>query len=94
MMKADVLSGFDKIFVCTGYKTNEGDIDYLPYDLSVVREPIYKEFSAWSEDITRVQKRKDIPKALNEYIRFLEAELTIPIVIVSVGPNREQTIEL
>jgi adenylosuccinate synthase len=94
MMKSDVLTGFEKIKVCTGYKTADGIIDYLPYDLSVVEEPVYKNFPAWSEDLTQVRSCKDLPKALTDYIRFLEKELEVPMSIVSVGPNREQTIEL
>jgi adenylosuccinate synthase len=94
MMKADVLSGFEKIKVCSGYKTKEGVIDYLPYDLDIVQEPIYKDFKGWSEDLTLVKECKDLPKSLMEYIHFLEHELGVPVSILSVGPNRDQTIEL
>ncbi len=94
MMKSDVLSGFSKIKVCTGYKTDQGAIDFLPYDLSIVREPIYKEFDGWTEDLSSVKERSDLPGSFIAYINYLEKELRVPICIVSVGPNRQQTIEL
>jgi adenylosuccinate synthase len=94
MMKADVLSGFETIKVCTGYKTSEGVLDYLPYDLDVVSEPVYKDFKGWSEDLTAVKSCNDLPKSLMEYIHFLENELKVPVSIVSVGPDRNQTIEM
>jgi adenylosuccinate synthase len=94
MMKADVLSGFKMIKVCTSYKTGNGIIDYLPYDISVVKEPIYKEFPAWREDLTQVKSSSDLPVTLKNYIDYLQEVLNVPISIVSVGPNREQTIEL
>lgn len=92
MTKADVLSGFDTIKVCTGYKTSEGIIDYFPYDLEIVEEPILEELPAWKADLTGAKAVSDFPKELNDYIDYLENKLEVPIKIVSVGPNREQTI--
>lgn len=94
MTKADVLSGFKTIKVCTDYKTETGVIDYFPYDLSVVIEPVYDEFPVWNEDITKIKSSSEIPQQLLNYIHYLEEKLRIPITIVSVGPNREQIIEL
>lgn len=94
MTKADVLSGFITIKVCTGYKTSEGVIDFFPYNLEIVKEPVYDELPSWNEDLTKVKSIADIPPRLMNYIHYIEEKLRIPIVIISVGPNREQTIEL
>lgn len=94
MMKADVLSGFDKIKVCTHYKTKDGITPDFPYDLSVIEEPVFREFDSWKDDLTGAKSMNDLPLELKAYISYLETELEVPIVIVSVGPNREQTIEI
>ncbi len=94
MMKGDVLSGFEKIKVCTSYKiNNSGNINYYPYDIgSKDLKPVYKELDGWSEDLTKITDEKDFPKSFRNYLNFLENELQIPIKIVSVGPDRKQTI--
>ena len=93
MMKTDVLSGFDKVLVCTNYNYKGKIIDYLPYDLSESSlKPVYKEFKGWSEDLKQVDSFENLPKNLNYYIKFLEKELEVPIVIVSVGPDRKETL--
>ena len=94
MMKGDVLSGFEKIKVCTSYKiNNSGNINYYPYDIgSKGLKPVYKELDGWSEDLTKITDEKDFPKSFRNYLNFLENELQIPIKIVSVGPDRKQTI--
>ena len=93
MMKGDVLSGFKTIKVCTAYKTASGTQDYLPYDLTDPSiEPIYKELPGWEEDLMSITDEKAFPKSFNQYIDFLEKELGTPIKIVSVGPDRKQTI--
>ena len=93
MMKTDVLSGFDKVLVCTNYKYKGGEIKSLPYDLSDKSlEPIYEEFTGWSEDLRNLKSVDELPESLNDYINFLEKELNIPIVIVSVGPDRKETL--
>ncbi len=94
MMKADVLSGFDKINVCTAYDTAQGTIDYMPYDLNDVKGIQLESFDAWSENLTRARNPDELPKELNVYIEYLEKTLGVPISIVSVGPNREQTIKI
>jgi adenylosuccinate synthase len=94
MMKADVLSGFGTIKICYAYKTIDGIIDYFPSDLSIVKEPIYKEFPAWKDNLCPIKSKKDFPIELSAYIDYIEKELEVPIKIVSVGPNREQTTEL
>ena len=93
MMKTDVLSGFDKVLVCTNYNYKGKIIDYLPYDLSESSlKPVYKEFKGWSEDLRQIDSFENLPENLNYYIKFLEKELEVPIVIVSVGPDRKETL--
>ena len=93
MMKADVLSGFDTIKVCTAYQYKGEKIQHLPY--SIEEEyvtPVYTEMKGWSENLTKLSKAEDLPATLNDYIAFLEEQLNVPIKIVSVGPDRLQTI--
>ncbi|OQD42327.1 adenylosuccinate synthase [Croceivirga radicis] len=93
MMKADVLSGFDTIKVCTAYHYKGEEIAHLPYNIEAENvTPIYKELKGWSADLTKMTKAEELPAALNEYIAYLEQELNVPIKIVSVGPDRLQTI--
>ncbi|WP_339895542.1 adenylosuccinate synthase [uncultured Algibacter sp.] len=93
MMKGDVLSGFKTLKVCTAYKYKGDVISHLPYNIEPENvEPIYTAFSGWNEDLTGMSEVSQLPKTLIEYIEFLEAALEIPITIVSVGPDRKQTI--
>jgi adenylosuccinate synthase len=93
MMKGDVLSGFKTLKVCTSYNYKGKEITHLPYNIEAENvTPIYTEFSGWNEDLTNMTEDSQMPKALNDYIEFLERELEIPITIVSVGPDRKQTI--
>lgn len=93
MMKADVLSGINKIKACIGYTTNDGKkIDYLPFENSDNLKPIYKEIEGWKEDLTNLNDLDNAPQALHNYINWLEKTLETPITIVSVGPNRTQTL--
>jgi len=93
MMKGDVLSGFKSIKVCTEYQYKGKTITHLPYNIEPENvTPIYTEMKGWSEDLTKMTKANELPEALNEYIDFLEKELETPITIVSVGPDRKQTI--
>ena len=93
MMKGDVLSGFKTLKVCTAYKYKGDIIKHFPYNIEPENvEPIYTEVDGWQEDLTEMSETSQLPKALNEYIEFLEKELEIPITIVSVGPDRKQTI--
>ena len=93
MMKADVLSGFKTIKVCTKYKYMGTTTNDLPYDLNHQSiKPIYVELDGWSEDISNITHKSQIPTAFKKYILFLEKELQIPISIISVGPDRSQTL--
>ena len=93
MMKADVLSGLDEIKVCTHYNYNGQLIDYLPFDANEETiTPVYEVLESWSEDLTGLADINDAPKALHKYIDYLEKVLETPITIVSVGPDRNQTL--
>ena len=93
MMKADILSGFETIKVCTHYNYEGKQIDYLPYEYSPeLLSPIYKDLNGWNQDLTGLSSADELPEALNEYISFIERETGVPISIVSVGPNRTQTL--
>lgn len=93
MMKADVLSGFDTIKVCTAYEYQGKTISHLPYTLDPdYVTPVYKELKGWKQDITGLQCAGDMPEALIRYIAFLEEALDVPVKLVSVGPDRTQTL--
>ena len=93
MMKSDVLSGFKSIKVCTSYEYKGEKIRYMPYDINDNSlKPIYDEFEGWENDITKINDFDKLPMNLKKYISYLEKELNIPITIISVGPDRLQTI--
>jgi adenylosuccinate synthase len=94
MMKADVLSVFDTIRVCTHYEIDGTVVDYLPFDI-VDQEitPIYSDLPGWNCDLTQLQSMAEAPEALKEYVAYLEKELEVPITVVSVGPDRKQTLD-
>ncbi len=93
MMKGDVLSGFDKIKVCTAYQTATGIQDYFPFDITDEQiKPIYEELAGWEEDLTKMTAETEFPQNFIRYINYLENALETPIKIVSVGPDRAQTI--
>ena len=93
MMKGDVLSGFDKIKVCTAYQTATGIQDYFPFDITDEQiKPIYEELAGWEEDLTKMTAESEFPENFIRYINYLENALETPIKIVSVGPDRAQTI--
>ena len=93
MMKADVLDKLETIKVATAYKINGETTTEFPYDLSCVEiEPVYEKLAGWNTPLTGITAENDFPEALNNYIKYLEKETGVPITIVSVGPNRDQTI--
>ena len=93
MMKADILSGFETIKVCTHYIYQGKKIDYLPYDYSPeLLSPVYLELKGWNQDLTGLNSPDQMPDALNEYISFIERETGVVISVVSVGPDRTQTL--
>lgn len=93
MMKADVLSGFKTLRVCTAYRYKGETIDHFPYTIDPEYiEPLYTELPGWTQDLTEITEAGKLPEALHNYIDFLEAALEVPITIVSVGPDRKQTL--
>ena len=93
MMKADVLSGFEQIKVCTHYQYNGEKIAHLPFDIDAKYvKPVYETLEGWHEDLTGIKSASDLPAALNHYIEYLEKHLEVPITVVSVGPDRTQTL--
>ena len=93
MMKSDVLDGFATIRACTAYKLADGSVTRdFPYDISEGITPVYTDIKGWQQDLTSITSEDQFPQAFSDYIAFLEKELETPITIVSVGPDREQTI--
>ncbi len=92
MMKSDVLDGFDTIKACVAYRKDGVETRDFPYDIEKGIEPVYKELPGWKTDMTNFTSEEQFPKEFREYIDFLETELETPIKIISIGPDREQTI--
>ncbi len=94
MMKADVLNGFKEIKVCTHYKMKDGKLtDMVPYDLCDENyEPVYKTLKGWNCSLAGISSYEGLPVELSDYISFLESQMNVPITLVSVGPDRTQTI--
>ena len=92
MMKSDVLGSFDTIKACVAYELPDGtQTNNFPYDIEHVK-PIYRELSGWKTDMTQFTSEEQFPHAFKDYIKFLETELETPIGIISIGPDRKQTI--
>ena len=93
MMKSDVLSGFKKIKICNRYKIKNKIFHHLPYDINSNKiEPLYDEIDGWKENISNIIYENKLPKNFIKYIKYLEEKLKVPIAIISVGPDRKQTI--
>ena len=92
MLKTDVLDSFDTINICTHYKVNGELTEQMPFDLTEEVEPIYTEMKGWNTDLTGFSNGTELPSALKDYIAFIEKETDVPISVVSVGPDREQTL--
>ena len=92
MMKSDVLDSFDTIKACVAYKINGEETDEFPFDICDGVEPVYVEIPGWKTDMTQMTSEDELTEEFNAYVSFLEEELGVPVKIVSVGPDREQTI--
>ncbi|MBP9151186.1 MAG: adenylosuccinate synthase [Flavobacteriales bacterium] len=92
MLKTDVLDSFDTIKVCTQYKVNGKLTDQMPFDLTETVEPVYIEMKGWKTDLTGFTNGEPLPSELKDYIAFIEEQTGVPISVVSVGPDREQTL--
>lgn len=94
MTKGDVLGGFEEIKVCTKYRVNGKETTEYPFDINAEIEPIYTTLPGWKCDLTGITRAEDLPEAFTSFMLFIERELGAPISIVSVGPDRKQTIIL
>jgi adenylosuccinate synthase len=96
LTKLDVLSAFETIKICTGYRYEGIELETLPAKLEVFDncEPIYEEFQGWNTDISNVSRFEDLPELAKRYVQRLEELAGCPIVMVSVGPRRDQTMML
>jgi adenylosuccinate synthase len=92
MMKSDVLDGFDTIKACDAYEVGGKVTRDFPFSIEGDIKPIYTELPGWKSDMTHLTSEDQFPKAFSDYIDFLEQKLGVPITIVSVGPDRQQTI--
>ena len=92
MMKADVLDSFETIKVAVAYKVDGEVTTAVPYDTYADVEPVYKDFPGWKRDLTKIRKEEDLPFEFMNYVRFIEKETGVPVEIISLGPDREQTI--
>lgn len=94
MMKLDVLSGLDKIAICTGYKIGGQIVTEWPSTLKELEgaEPVLQEFQGWKEDLTRINQLSELPRPVNQYLDFISDQVKTPIDVISVGPGREQTL--
>ena len=92
MMKSDVLDGFDTVKACVAYRQNGQLIDYFPYSVEEGIDPVYEEMPGWKADMTTMTSEDEFPKEFKDYISFLEKQLETPIKIISIGPDRAQTI--
>jgi adenylosuccinate synthase len=94
MMKADVLNTFAKISVCSKYKINGQVKDEFPFDLSnETLEPVYQEMNGWNTRLGGIDSFDALPAPLSEYIRLIEKETGVPVEMVSIGPDRVQTLK-
>lgn len=92
MMKSDVLDGFDTIKACVAYEHQGERIDYFPYNIEEDIKPVYVEMPGWKTDMSKMTSEEQFPQAFSDYVKFLEEQLETPITIISIGPDREQTI--
>ncbi len=92
MMKGDVLNDFETLKVCVGYEVGGEKLDYFPFETNEEITPVYKEFAGWNTDINGVRRYADFPAEFKAYIEFIERETGVPVAIISVGPDREETV--
>ena len=90
--KADVLSGFDTLKICTGYKSKGEVLDSLPFDTAQLLEPIYREMKGWSDDVSKINDYTRLPGEFINYIDYIEKETGVPVTIISLGPDRTATV--
>jgi len=91
MTKSDVMSGFDTVKICTSYLSENKECDEIPFTERII-QPVYHELPGWKENISDIRHFADLPQNLRDYITFIEGQTGIPVTMVSVGPDREETI--
>ena len=92
MMKADVMDTFDTIKVATGYIVDGKPQDTVPYDTYAGVTPVYQEFKGWKQPLSAIRDEKDLPAEFKEYIAFIEQQTGVPVTVISLGPDRDETI--
>ena len=92
MMKSDVMNDFDTIKVATAYRIIGQKVEHFPYEVNDSVEPVYTEFKGWKCDICKVRRYEDFPVEFKQYVEFIERETGVPVKIISVGPDRDETI--
>lgn len=92
MMKSDVLDSFETVKACVAYEINGEVTDEFPYEINDDIKPVYEEFPGWKTDMTRMTSEDEFPEEFNAYVSFIEEQTGVPVKIVSVGADREQTI--
>jgi adenylosuccinate synthase len=92
MTKADVLSGFRSVKVCTAYMIDGKELTEVPFDNDLIIKPVYKEFAGWDGKISDIRDYNKLPETLKNYIDYIETQTGVPVTIVSVGPDRHETI--
>jgi adenylosuccinate synthase len=92
LTKADVMSDFDTINVCTAYRVNGELTTHVPTDPDAAVEPVYTTLPGWKEDISHCKSYEELPDTFKSYIQYIEKETNTPVSIVSVGPDRDATI--
>jgi adenylosuccinate synthase len=91
--KSDVLSGFEEVLVCDEYKIENKLTNEIPFNIAdAIIEPQYKSFKGWSEDLTGIRKYEDLPQTFKTYIDYVQAQIDTKLSVISIGPDREQTI--
>lgn len=92
MMKSDVMNGMDTVKAAVAYEINGRQVSEFPYEINDSVKPVYKEFKGWKQDISKIREYEDFPAEFKQYVEFIEAECGVPVKIISVGPDREETI--
>lgn len=92
MMKSDVMNGMDTVKVATAYEIDGKQTSEFPYEINDGVKPVYKEFKGWKQDISKIRSYEDFPAEFKKYVEFIETECGVPVKIISVGPDREETI--
>ena len=92
MMKADVMNDFDTIKVAEAYEIDGRRVTEFPYDIQDDVKPVYRELKGWKTDLKQVRRYEDFPAEFKTYVEYIERETGVPVAIISVGPDRDETI--